>query len=106
MTKKIHLTEAQFRKYTERMMKEAVDNSRSLEPEEVDALLHKMVDNDFVLLFPKVGRRYVCAYPHEKAEIFYAVCAGHPKVTKDNVIELENKEYGIFYMENLINAQL
>ena len=112
MGKKIILTESQFKDYMRRMM--CVDiqpqqqpKERELEIEEVDALLHRMIIDDFFVYFPKYGKRYNCAYLHEKGEIFEAVCTTPmPKLTSDGWIMVRNEKYGEFGIENLINAQV
>jgi hypothetical protein len=112
MKKKIILTESQFKTYMRHLTTEGVEEQqpaqsegRDLEIEEVDALLHRMIDDDFFLYFPTYGKRYCCAYLHEKAEIFDAVCTCHPRLNAEKYIVLRNANYGEFLMENLINAQ-
>jgi len=107
MGKTIVLTEAQFRDCMKKIKESTqIDNDRFLDVEEVDALLHKMIDYEFMLYFPKYGKRFNCAYIHEKGEIFDAVCSGHPRVNRKGLIVLMNDKYGEFYMDNLIKAKL
>ena len=79
----------------------ANDDGTFIDYDDIITLLHKMIDNDFYLYFSN-GRVFNCSAMHEKGEIFYAVCTGHPRLMPNGRIGLSNKNYGYFEMENLL----
>ena len=109
MGKKVILTEAQFKEYmrsVSRKLNEQQDGGeRDLETDEIEMLLHKIVDSDFNCYF-KGGKSYWCAYLKEKGEILDAVCSSFPAICSNGLIRVSNDKYGYFYIDNLINAQI
>jgi hypothetical protein len=62
MSKKVILTEAQFKEYMRSITKrlnENVGNERDLSVDEIIGLLHKMVESDFACYF-KNGKQFIC----------------------------------------------
>ena len=80
---------------------EAADDGRFLDIDEIEKLLHKAIDNDFLLYFSN-GKKFACSAIHEKGEILDDICNGHPTLLPNGRIGLENEEYGKYEMENLI----
>ena len=104
MAKNITLTESQFKDILRMKLKEEANNGneeRYLEYDEIIQLLHRTVDDDFLVYFSN-GRTYNCSAIHEKGEIFDAICSGHPTLLPNGRIGLRNDAYGNFEMENLI----
>ena len=76
---------------------------RYLEIDEMEALLHKMIDSDFVIEFEN-GRTWNCNSITSKGLALSAVCNGRhmPKVAGGK-IQLYDKEVGFFQMDNILN---
>ena len=103
MGKNIILNESQFKDIMRKVLHEnANDDGMFIDYDDMITLLHKMIDNDFYLYFSN-GRVFNCNSMHEKGEIFYAVCTGHPRLMPNGRIGLSNKNYGYFEMENLLD---
>ena len=106
MGKRITLTESQFKDYI-RIMKLNEDmygENGDLEIEQIDQLLHKMVDNDFLVYFPN-GRVYNCNYTNVKGDVFDAVCGCIPRINEKNGrLILKSDKYGVFEMDNLLGG--
>jgi len=104
MGKKITSTESQFKDFLRMGLREdtmAKYEERYLEYDELEKLLHRVVDDDFLVYFSN-GRTYNCSALHEKGEIFDAICSGHPRLLQNGRIGLRNDAYGDFEMDNLI----
>ena len=104
MGKKIILNESQFKDIMRKVLREeSSSDGEFIGYDDIIALLHKIVDNDFYLYFTN-GKVYNCSAVHEKGEIFYDVCTCHPRLMSNGRIGLNNKNYGYYEMENLLDT--
>jgi len=103
MGKKIILTESQFKKYMKNMVKEDTNQQQEfLDTDQVYALLHAMIDNDFMLYFNN-GNTYASNSLSSKGEILDSVCHTTPYFNDEHdKIVIYNKNYGYLQMDNLI----
>ena len=103
MGKRIYLSESQFKDIMRKALHEGTGNEGTfLDYDDVIKLLHEVVDNDFYCFFSN-GKVYGCSAIHEKGEIFYDICTGHPKLMPNDRIMLHNDRYGNYEIENLLN---
>lgn len=80
-------------------------DSIALEYDEVIVLLHKIIENDFLIYFNQSARPYNCNSTESKAEVLYDIAA-YPVYFSDDkkyiLINNQLNDYGVYAMENIL----
>lgn len=83
-------------------------DSQAVEYDDVIALAHALIDNDFVCYFNMGTRPFTCSAVHEKAEVMYDLMHDIAYYTDDERYVLLRSNiggYGTYAIENLIRQE-